>query len=315
VVSYGVWSSGWVRNGMRVVALGLVVLLAWRLHELWRDSPASLSRAEPGLLILAAIASLVAVVAYGAVWPIVLRRIGAPVPHDATRIFLQSQLGKYVPGSVWQYAGRVALAKARGLGARLTMLSLGIEVGASGVAAVAVGLFVLPWWLAVPLAAVVAAAAVGLSHGRVGGGIAAAISRGVRRVVPLGSEDLAVARRATPSVAVLYIPVWVAYGVAFWLTARAFYAIPATDGLYFTATFALGWLVGMVAVFAPGGIGVREAVLAGLLGPRVGHTEALVIAGMSRIFLTGADLAAGGTALLLARFNRPNMETAVDGRS
>ena len=303
-----------MRNGMRLVALGLVVVLAWRLHELWRDSPASLSGAEPGLLILAAIASLVAVVAYGAIWPIVLRRIGAPVPH-ATRIFLQSQLGKYVPGSVWQYAGRVALAKAQGVGARQTMLSLGIEVGASAAAAVAVGLFVLPWPLAIPLVLVFVLASIGLSRGRAGGRIAMATSRALRRLVPLAPEDLTAAVRDAPAVTLLYVPVWIAYGFAFWLTGRAFFPIAAGDLVYFTATFALGWLVGMAAVFAPGGIGVREAVLAGLLGPRVGHTEAIVIAGMSRIFLTGADLVAGGSALLLARFDRPRMETAVDGRS
>ena len=53
----------------------------------------------------------------------------------------------------------------------------------------------------------------------------------------------------------------------------------------------------MVVVFAPGGIGVREAVLVALLAPRVGHTDAIVVAAASRILLTRADLVGGGGAL------------------
>jgi len=301
-----------VRNGMRVVALALVVFLAWRLHELWRQNPADLSDANTALLVLAALLSLGAVVAYGAVWPVILRRIGAPVPAGAILIFLQSQLGKYVPGSVWQYAGRVGLAKARGVAARLTMISLGVEVGASAGAAAVIGLFVLPWPIALPLALGLVLAAVWLARGRLRGRIVAGLSRGVRRLVPLAPEDLAGALRASPSVAALYVPVWIAYGLAFWITARALFPVPVSDVAYFTATFAVGWLAGMAAVFAPGGIGVREAVLAGLLAPRVGHTEAIVIAGMSRIFLTGADLVGGGAALLLARVDRPRGEPVTD---
>lgn len=312
VVDRGVWNSGWVRHGMRVVALALVVFLAWRLREMWRENPADLSRANAALLTLAGVSSLLAVVAYGSVWPIILRRIGAPVPGDSTRIFLQSQLGKYAPGGVWQYAGRVGLAKSRGVAARATMVSLGVEVGASAAAAAAVGLFVLPWWVAIPLAVTLGLAVALLPRGEIGARLAAALSGTVRRLVPLAPDDLPATLRATRSVAALYVPVWIAYGLAFWLTARALFPVPATDAVYFTATFALGWLVGMAAVFAPGGIGVREAVLAGLLGPRVGHTEAIVIAGMSRIFMTGADLLGGGAALFLMRLNRPRIESVAD---
>jgi len=41
-------------------------------------------------------------------------------------------------------------------------------------------------------------------------------------------------------------------------------------------------------------------VLVALLAPRVGHTEAIVVAGGSRILLTGADLVGGGVAFALS---------------
>lgn len=295
-----------MRIVVQVVALAVLGLLLLRLRALWREQPADFSDFDLPVVAAAALLSLVAVIAYGAVWPRILRRIGAPVPRHALRLFLQSQLGKYVPGSVWHYAGRVGLAKAHGVPVRLTVVSLGVEVAASTVAAGLVGLFVLPWIFGLPLAMALAVLVVILGVG---------VPRGARRlldpvvdaalwvaerVVRVPPAEMAPAVRAVPATTALYIPVWALYGIAFWLTGRALFPIPTGDLLYFTGAFALGWIAGMVVVFAPGGIGVREAVLVALLGPRIGHSEAIVVAGASRILLTGADLAGGGGALALS---------------
>ena len=298
--------SRWVRLAVRLAVLALVVFLVLRLRQLWQKSPVDLTAADASVLAIAAIMSLAAVLAYGSVWPFILRQIGAPIPSGSIGLFLQSQLGKYVPGSVWHYAGRVGLARSRGVAVRSTLVSLGVEVGASALAAVIVGLFVLPIAIAVPLAIAVAiaVAVIGLAPGRTPGRLLDPLIRVVRRIVPLSVVDMRQALRAMPAATALYIPVWAVYGVAFWLTARALFPVPTTEIVFFTAAFALGWLAGMVVVFAPGGIGVREAVLVGLLAPRVGHAEAIVIAGASRLLLTAADLLGGGAAFALTRLQR-----------
>jgi len=305
--------SRWVRVAVRLAALALVALLALRLRQLWQETPADLSAVDTPVIAIAAIMSLAAVVAYGSVWPFILRQIGAPVPSGSIRLFLQSQLGKYLPGSVWHYAGRVGLARSRGVAVRSTLISLGVEVGASALAAVIVGLFVLPIALAALLAVAVAVAValIGLAPARAPERLLDPLIRVIRRIVPLSVVDMRQAVRALPAATALYIPVWAVYGVAFWLTARALFPIPTTDIVFFTAAFALGWLAGMIVVFAPGGIGVREAVLVGLLAPRVGHAEAIVIAGASRLLLTAADLLGGGAAFALARLQLGRAGAAV----
>ena len=302
-------SSRGVRIAVQVGALLVLAFLALRLRALWREQPADFSDFDLPLLAVAALLSLIAVISYGAVWPVILRRIGAPVPKDSVRMFLQSQLGKYVPGSVWHYAGRVGLAKARGVGVRLTLVSLGVEVAASTLAAGLVGLFVLPLALALPLATALWALVVVLGLGARRGArlldpVVDAVLWVAERVVRVPRAEMAPAIRAVPVTAAFYLPVWALYGGAFWLTGRALFPIPAGDVVYFTAAFALGWIAGMVVVFAPGGIGVREAVLVALLAPRVGHTEAIVVAAASRILLTGADLVGGGGALALSSLKR-----------
>jgi hypothetical protein len=296
------WSSRWVRIALRIAVLAPVAFLAVRLRQFWRESPADFSNADARLLVLAAIVSLVAVLAYGSVWPVILGRIGAVAPCDSLRLFLQSQLGKYMPGSVWHYAGRIGLAKSRGVAVRSTMVSLGIEVIASALAALIVGLLVFPLVVALPVGLTVALL---VAVPRLASGsserLFAPLIRLASRIIPVPVADLRPALRASPSVTLLYVPVWALYGIAFWLTARALFPIPTGDIVFFTGAFALGWLAGMIVVFAPGGIGVREAVLVGLLGPRIGHTDAIVVAGASRILFTASDLVGGAAALALSR--------------
>ena len=298
---------------MRAAALALLGLLAIRLRHLWREHPVDFSAANGWLLALAGAVTFAAVVAYGLVWPLILKQLGTRPPPDSVRIFLQSQLGKYVPGSVWQYAGRVGLARNRGIPIRSAILSLAIEVGASAIAAAALGLFVFPLPIAVPLAfaILIAVTIVGAKAGAQR--LLEPAMRRVAGIVPLSVSDFQSVYRSLYRATIFYIPVWVVYGLAFWLTGRALFAVPAQDLGFFTATFALGWLVGMAAVFAPGGIGVREAVLVALLAPRIGQREAIVIAAASRLLLTAADLVGGGAAVLLPRRTRGMSAAPLNG--
>jgi uncharacterized membrane protein YbhN (UPF0104 family) len=56
--------------------------------------------------------------------------------------------------------------------------------------------------------------------------------------------------------------------------------------------FALGYLLGWLALFAPGGVGVRELALVGLLTPVLGSASALAVTLASRVALTLTELAA-----------------------
>src|SRR5213078_3336284 len=58
---------------------------------------------------------------------------------------------------------------------------------------------------------------------------------------------------------------WITYGVAFWLLARGLGLPGALPVARAAGVFALGYILGLLALFAPGGVGVREVVLIGLL--------------------------------------------------
>jgi hypothetical protein len=258
----------------RVSAAALVCLLALRLWQLWRRHPVDLGHLDGAIFAAAVGVSVVAVSAYGLVWPYLLRRLGTPAPFSWVTLFFKSQLGKYIPGSVWQYAGRVGLARSRGVPVQRAVVSIAAEVACSAIAAATASSLVLN--------SIVAA---GVFAGLTG---LLALTFAVR-------DKLAVLA-AAPGAVILYLLVWCIYGVAFWMTGRALFAIPVADLPHYIGVFAIAWLAGLVAVFAPGGIGVREAVIVALLSGRLHQADAIVLAATSRIVLTGSDLILGAAS-------------------
>jgi uncharacterized membrane protein YbhN (UPF0104 family) len=269
------------------LGLGLIALLLVRLAHLWHDHPVPLREANWPLLALALVASGLAMAAYGAVWPMTLHALGTEPPAGLLVCFFAGQLGKYIPGGAWQYVGRTALARRQGVPLQPAVSSLFLEAGSSLVAAALLGPFVFSdsaRGLAYAVAAVVLGAA----------GVFWALRLPfVRRFV----ADL----RSVNVVLWSYIAVFGLFGLAFWLTADALYDVPLSDFFVYTGAYAAAWAAGFVVVFAPGGLGVREAVLVALLRSRLGESEAIVLAAASRIAFTLVDLAGGVIALALLR--------------
>ena len=114
---------------------------------------------------------------------------------------------------------------------------------------------------------------------------------GARATVPPWRTSVAlVARHALP---------WLAIGIATWLVALAF----APDAPVVTVVFAgiLSWVVGFVVVFAPGGIGVREAAFMAVAAVAMPIGVAATVAIVSRLVFVAADAIGAAAAALLAR--------------
>jgi hypothetical protein len=91
---------------------------------------------------------------------------------------------------------------------------------------------------------------------------------------------------------------WVAYGVAFRLLAMGLLGqAPGGWGFYLTA-FTESYLAGVIAVFAPAGLLVREAAMISILTPVLGGADAVILAVAARIWHTALELLTG--ALVLA---------------
>ncbi len=212
----------------------------------------------------------------------------------AARAWCLANLGRYIPGKVWSVAGLVVLAERAGIRRSAAAVS------AFAMQAVVLGTGVLVVAVATPHAA---------SPLLLGGAVLAALLLiGVlawRRTAQwLGAlADAAAPLPPLPVSAVLaasglMLISWVTFGVAFWMLIRALIAItvplPAAMGI-----FALGYVMGIVAVFAPGGMVVRDLALVGFLTPFLGSGGALAVSLASRVQLTLTEAGAAGIALFL----------------
>jgi uncharacterized membrane protein YbhN (UPF0104 family) len=272
----------------QVLLLAAIVFIALRARTLWHGSHIELGRVDWLALVGAFVLAAAGTAAGGLIWLAILESLGVRTQRRWVWIFFQAQLGKYIPGSVWQYAGRAATARSYGIPVRAVGVSLPVEFLASGLAGGSMAAFLLGWWGA----AIVGAVAVFL----VAGGH---LARGGRRAVP-----------ATVLATVLYLPVWLVLGGSFWLCAHALLAVPEHDLAFYVGAFAIAWLAGLVAVYAPGGLGVREAVLVALLSSRIGAANAFVLAATSRLIFILADVVLAGVATAALRRGRPPLDVA-----
>lgn len=229
-------------------------------------------------------------------WASMVRALGGPGLRltEAMAIFFIANLGRYVPGKVWQLAGLTYLAGRRGVSVPVAssaaVLGQVLSLGAAALVGVAftawsgtlnLGGESLPW--ALGLAGLILAVTVVPPALRAIVGLAFKVS-GKAGSVPnidpwFGGRWLA-----------LYLPAWIGYGLAFGALWAAFPALPAVSWGVATGAFAAGYFLGYAAIFAPAGVGVREGAMAVLLAPVVGAAQATVLAIMARLWMTSAEL-------------------------
>jgi glycosyltransferase 2 family protein len=267
-----------------------------------------------GVLVLATYALLIDV------WRATLRSWGARLAFwEAAHVWTVSNLGKYVPGKVWQIGAMGMMAQRRGVspvaavGSALLLTVVNVLAGfavvfATGsrvlevadvdrrlvtLAAVATGV------LGVSLIAAPALLPrIGVLAGRL-----------LRRPVELP----ALPARAVWLAIVGNVSAWLLYGLAFRVFTVAMTGAATGGWAGYTAVFTGSYLVGYLVLFAPAGIVFREAaMIAGLTKLGLATLpQATLLALTSRLWLTVLEIAPG--ALFLARAgsrhalsNRPN---------
>ena len=302
------YRSPWVRWAL--VAL-LCACAGWALHGHWEQARGAVAALPLWALPLAVSAGMAGSAAQLMAWRALLAGLGSPLPVPvAARVMFVGQLGKYLPGSVWAFVAQVELARDRAVprvrGTAATLLAVGVTVaGGLSVAAVALPLSSAKaagtWWWALALTPVVLA---GL-HPRVvrwGVGLAARPFTRFREVSEAGPLDIG--GRAMATALGWTLVAWVPLGLHLWVLVRAVGGDPWGALAPAVGAYALAWALGLLVVFAPAGLGVRETVLVVALAPVVDAGAALVAAVLSRLVMTAVDVVWAGLSVPLSRIGR-----------
>jgi hypothetical protein len=243
----------------------------------------------------------------GGAWVRLYRAGGGQLEYRrGVAVWMATNLGRYIPGKVWQLSGlALHLRRTGGSGALALSSSLGYQV-VTLLTGAAVALLTLGGDLAAahtgsPLvwAGAVLALAL-LLHPAVlrrATGVAARLTReDTTGVAAPRGRDLG-------SAAAALVLSWLAYGLGFWCLLRGLWSaspvgIPAATGV-FAASYVAGYLV----LLAPGGLVVREGAMTALLvalSP-LAAASAAAVAIAARVWTVASELLAVGAAGALAR--------------
>ena len=290
----------WVERGAVLVVFGF---LAWYLARHWREVSAYDWTIDGPRLALASALVVLAYSGFVLTWRRVLRAFGGRLTvADAHRVWYFGNLGRYVPGKIFQLAGTAYLARAKGVDPLVTLaasLAAQLFVIGGGVIVALVALPEIagraaPGLEAAALALAAAFALVALTP------LFGLLHRLALRVARRPELHTAIPFRERLVVLVASTALMALFGLAFSLFVTATTTAPRDEVRALIGISAAGYLAGFLAVFVPGGLGVREGVYALLLGLYIPPSVAVAVAILSRLWLTLCELAVVG--FLVARY-------------
>ncbi len=247
------------------------------------------------------VSKTVAFLPYG--W--LLGRFGGRPPWVRTMALIwTAQLGRYLPGKVGTMVGVVLLLRREGVAGQVAASTVLVT---NGLAVILGAIIAVPLVLWEPIRSRVPAAwlvcvvatSVGLTclHPRVFGPVANWVLR------RLGRQPLSLlpCPRDYGLPALALAAQYALYGTAYWSMAHALAGVSASSIPVFIAIATMGVVAGLVAFFAPAGLGVQEGVFLLGLSQVMPKSEATLLIVVMRLMLTLVEVALAGVGLLTLR--------------
>ncbi len=297
-----------LRIGVGLFVIAAIVFFALALVSAWHKTNGTF----PAVWRLVSAGALWAVglIAAGYAWGVLL---GGERRLDHAAGLLVSQLGKYIPGGVWQASGQVGLA--RGAGVRLQKGATCFSVfavlqavsGANFVLLLALTWTDAPMWVRILL------------------GIGAILSVALidRRWMVWVLHKIPRTRDASselvpPQAAI--ITGWLAALVSLGANSIGFFLIlggfgPIHQPFLVIAAYATAWTIGFVAIPIPSGVGIREAVLVGILHGSFPSSVIVAASVYQRLVSIAAEGLLAGAASHRVRPSRLRATTLAEAES
>jgi uncharacterized membrane protein YbhN (UPF0104 family) len=203
-------------------------------------------------------------------------------------------VSKYIPGKVWGFVARTGQLKRNGVSAQMSIMSSVVEqllvLSGGGIIAVGAGIIAFPEYR-FGIAALGAALIIGL----------VLISRNIPAVAKWLNRyrnDINLTQGAVERSPIQFLRLSLAYAIPWLISGMILGIIYFTffDAMFSNELLAalvlantIGFIVGFFAVFAPGGLGVREATTTAVLAPFLPVREVLLATIVLRTLIVAFD--------------------------
>ena len=268
---------------------GLGLFFLWKNGASWLGEVSRYSwNLNAGQLVLSAILLILSLSLTPSGWVVICRSMGSKISTaELFAAWYSSQLGRYIPGKIWLFAGRAGYLKARGMklsrAGATTAYELFFTVASVGLIVVILALispevFQHSGGRAAAIAASSAILLLPLLH---------PVQSYLCKRKGIDHEKLPSLKTAAFSV-LIYSSLWLVRGLALFLLLKGT-GLTELNFAHSLAAAPLSWLAGYIVFFVPGGIGVREAAAAAIAAPGLIAPAAIAIAGQ-RIFMALVEI-------------------------
>jgi uncharacterized membrane protein YbhN (UPF0104 family) len=237
-------------------------------------------------------------------WLFSLRTSGKNVsPRDAAYSWLLANAGKYIPGKIFMFAGRLSLCNSFGVRKSECFWAMSIEHFFMLTAAVpfliitinkgydpdTITIYAICFILVVDCLLIVKPQLFLIPTNKI-------LNR-------LGHAPLAKAPspRYMVQLLIIYLSGWFFYSLSGIILLRALEVKTDMPLVSIMAVFVTSWLIGFISMLTPGGIGVREAVIVVLLQPEIPVPQAIAIALLARLTWSLIEILGIGGGFYLKR--------------
>lgn len=294
----GAMRSKVIRVGFLVLVLALLVVALVRQGDtLWHE----VQRLSVPVVLAALALNLCGLICSLMVWREMLADLGSRLSiTEAWRIFFIGQLAKYIPGSIWPVLAQSELGADRGIPRRRSALAVVLCYAVMTCSGAAVAAITLPfakarttdqyYWILI----LVPVSIVLLSPPVLNRLLALVLRIARQPALERGVSFGGLARTMAWAIAS-----WAFNGLTVYALMRQLAGHPQGTLLISVGAYSLSWTAGFLAVFAPAGAGVREAVMVAILSTRTTAGIALTIALVTRGTAVLCDAITGATATAL----------------
>ena len=210
----------------------------------------------------------------------------------AMRIWFISNLGRYIPGKVWQISGLIILSGKEGVSKKASSVSVIYSQIVANLIGLSLGLFLfvkdeketLNIFLLIGILIVLAILPFVINK----------LASLALSILKKSKETFEVTYGKFVIYVFLQLVNWLIMGAAFVLFINIFTELSIIENPVALFILPISWTLGLLAIFAPGGIGVREGIMTVYLSMFISPGLAAVIPWIYRIWLTVFELLLAG---------------------
>ena len=261
-------------------------------------------------LILSIISHIITFIIFSKVWCYIISGFNYQVPLIyGFKLAYIGSLGRYLPGKVWTIFGMAYLAKKIGIKEEESIASWIMVIVFTLPPAFLIGFVVIALYpeliseqlsnqlgisiYIMPLITIVLSGVLILAPDK-----SLAIFNKLLKIIKRPPIKFKVDTIIALKIYIGYLISWLFFGISFWLFINAIVENPDIPVVATVGAYVFAYQIGFIAIFTPGGIGVREFALWSMLEPSLGSV-AVGIAVAARLWNIAVELLSAIAALLI----------------